>query len=370
MVALGFIAPLLILELAFRLLGPFIPGDYRLGTIMVPDQTYGHYHARSTSGWIRSAEFVTPFRFNRLGHRGADPPPDKAAGVGRILILGDSFAEAIQVHESMTAAAILERELSARPGSCQVMNSGVAGWGTGEQYVYLRTEGVALKPDLVLVMFYIGNDLGNNLRRDTGQAPQHRGPVFRASVQGELSERPFEPVPEIPAWLHVARTSRAFSYFETGVVAKLTEDEDDEFRAEAGKADVFVVRETQDRRQALRVTEVLLRRIRELAGGKAAVVAIPASYQVYPQEWRRVAPRRTGEDRWEPEIPNQRMAETTQRAGVPMLDLLDVMRRESVTDERLYFIENSHWTERGNAIAAREIVAFLRGRGLLPAGCS
>ena len=380
LVGAALLSPVVGLELVLRLLGPVFPGEYQLGVLMVPDPEYGHFNARGVDVWLRTSEFVTRVRTNRHGLRGPEIAAEKPPNVARILALGDSFIYARQVPEAETAVAQLERELGGPSGACQVLNAGVSGWGTGEEYVYLRQEGLALQPDVVLVFFYVGNDLGNNVRRPSGQAPQHRGPPFRLDADGRLVQLAWEPADPLPTAATLRQTSWAFSFLETGVLTKLEQDEDeddgdDRSRPEAGKLDLYAVKETSERRRAWQVTEALLAAIRDessAAGARMALVAVPASYQVYPREWARVAPRGRNAERWEPEVPNRQLGEVAERLGVPYLDLLPSFRSEAAaTDERLYFTINAHWTPLGNRLAAEQVGQFLGAhRELLPAGCT
>jgi hypothetical protein len=380
LIGAALLVPVLGLELVLRLFGPIFPGEYQLGVLMVPDPAYGHFNARGVDVWSRTSEFVTRVRTNRHGLRGPELASEKPPNVARVLALGDSFIYARQVPEAETAVALLEQELGGPGGTCQVLNAGVSGWGTGEEYVYLRQEGLALQPDVVLVFFYVGNDLGNNVRRQSGQAPQHRGPPFRLDADGRLLELPWERADPLPAAATLRQTSWAFSFLETGVLAKLeqAEDEDgggDRSRPEAGKLDLYAVKETSERRRAWQVTEALLAAIRDEssgAGAPMALVAVPASYQVYPREWARVAPRGRDAERWEPEVPNRQLGQIAERLGVPYLDLLPAFRSEAAaTDERLYFTINAHWTALGNRLAAEQVGRFLSAhRELLPAGCA
>ena len=42
-----------------------------------------------------------------------------------------------------------------------MLNSGVSGWGTDQQYLSFKSEGKRYSPDIVVVAFYLGNDPGN-----------------------------------------------------------------------------------------------------------------------------------------------------------------------------------------------------------------
>lgn len=63
---------------------------------------------------LRGTEFVTTVCYNSLGLRGPERPLEKPSGVRRVVVLGDSYAEAMEVEYDQTAAAVLERLLNAR----------------------------------------------------------------------------------------------------------------------------------------------------------------------------------------------------------------------------------------------------------------
>src|SRR4051794_5271240 len=96
LIAAGLVLPLLLLEMALQIAGPIFPGSYQLGTLMVPDPRYGHFHARDAAVWVKTPEYVAQVRTNHFGQRGPDVAADHPPGTGRILLLGDSFVEAKQ----------------------------------------------------------------------------------------------------------------------------------------------------------------------------------------------------------------------------------------------------------------------------------
>jgi hypothetical protein len=102
--------------------------------------------------------------------------PDKPAGIFRIAVLGDSYVEASHVDIADRVTERLERELNQRSvfgtSRVEVLNFGVAGYGTFNELQTLKHEAWNFQPDLVLVCFFSGNDLGNNCRelsQDSGR---------------------------------------------------------------------------------------------------------------------------------------------------------------------------------------------------------
>ncbi len=96
-------------------------------------------------------EFSVPVRVNALGQRGPERTAAKPPGVRRILVLGDSFAFGFGVREEDAFFSVLERLLSERGERVEVMSAAVPGWSVDNSFVYLRTEGFALAPDVVLL---------------------------------------------------------------------------------------------------------------------------------------------------------------------------------------------------------------------------
>ena len=88
----------------------------------------------------------------------------KTPGTYRVAILGDSFAEAFQVPLEQSISKRLEKELN----SClvgqkaEVINFSVGGYGTQQEILTYRLQVKQYNPDMVILLFYTGNDLYNN----------------------------------------------------------------------------------------------------------------------------------------------------------------------------------------------------------------
>jgi len=99
-------------------------------------------------------------RTNALGFRGPEVKKDKPAGTCRILVLGDSVAFGWGVNDEVTFLRRWEHELSLRPNGrrCEVVNTGHPMYDTTQEAALLRDEGMALHPDVVLLV-YVVNDI-------------------------------------------------------------------------------------------------------------------------------------------------------------------------------------------------------------------
>lgn len=100
--------------------------------------------------------YSVSYRFNDLGCRGDNRPIRREPHVRRILVLGDSYALGVGVHEPHTFAARLENALNAsRPvvdvTRYEVLNCSVDGYGTRQQRLFYDLFGVIYQPDVILV---------------------------------------------------------------------------------------------------------------------------------------------------------------------------------------------------------------------------
>src|SRR5438093_13114132 len=128
--------------------------------------------------------FDTPIQVNSVGFRDREHAIAKPSGVRRIVLLGDSFLEAIQVPFEQSVSSVLERRLNERSRTTEVINFGVSGLGTAREYLTLRECGLRYKPDLVL-LFFVGNDVSDNSKTLQGLPYV---PYPQVTTGGELAQ--------------------------------------------------------------------------------------------------------------------------------------------------------------------------------------
>jgi GDSL-like Lipase/Acylhydrolase family len=116
--------------------------------------------------WHTSVDGSWEFRTNARGFRDdKDYKYEKPAGQRRILVLGDSHTQGYEVRQSSTFAKVLERRLRHKGLDAQVLNTGISGFGTAEELMFLEHEGMKYHPDMVVVAFY-GNDFDDSVKSD------------------------------------------------------------------------------------------------------------------------------------------------------------------------------------------------------------
>lgn len=129
-------------------------------------EVLGYEHAPGvelTVPLAEHAEGVFRFRTNNLGlRRDTDSSFQKPPDLFRILLLGDSQTDGY-VDNAETFSALLESSLTSRLAvvgkRVEVLNAGVVGYSPAQEFLWYKLWGIRLNPDLVLVVFYVGNDI-------------------------------------------------------------------------------------------------------------------------------------------------------------------------------------------------------------------
>ena len=99
-------------------------------------------------------EYSNYIKFNSKGLRDYEYSYEKPKDVYRILVLGSSFTQAIQVPLDKTYENVLEKKLNSKlKGKYEVINGAVGGYGTAQELFFLRTEGLKYNPDIILLDF-------------------------------------------------------------------------------------------------------------------------------------------------------------------------------------------------------------------------
>ncbi len=122
------------------------------GMFWEPNRWVGWTHTPDARGWAQQClrgkiEWRVYTRINGHGLRDRDIPYERQRKF-RILVLGDSFTEGMQVEQDETFPKLLEQRLG---NGVEVLNAGVAAYGTDSELLFWEREGWKYRPDLVLL---------------------------------------------------------------------------------------------------------------------------------------------------------------------------------------------------------------------------
>jgi len=160
-VALGVVVGVLIAEVGIRFVAP-----QPLQHIQLDDQLYFVNRPFARFLYAKEDEYSVDVAYNAWGFRGPIPDPSPAPGVTRILLLGDSQTEGLQVRHAETYGAVLARDLERLlpDRRFEVVNLAVSAYGTHQEVLTLRRYGARVRPCWIVLGLYPGNDLSDNVR--------------------------------------------------------------------------------------------------------------------------------------------------------------------------------------------------------------
>jgi hypothetical protein len=412
---LSLAAALLLLEMLTRALGLAAPAEPTGNFWRTDPQTGWSLQPGAAGRWFNPPyEYDIDITINNQGLRDVERAGyDKPAGVYRILLLGDSYVEGLRVPLEQTFDKVLEAELNAgAPAGLryEVVNAGVSGWGTDQQLLWLRGEGVKYQPDLVLLAFFPGNDFQNisealevaNMGRvhkpffwrtgdglalryhpfDPASAPQPEAPAAPAQPANRAVER----LSGLRAWLaghstfyrfasvtlDEAAPGLALRLARWGLIDAPNATADARMGSEYVPVAYGIYRQPLEMEwtEAIGLAGDLVAALQveanELGSGLAMVI-LPAPEQVNPKRWQRIVhhhtPMQAG--RWDLEQPGRAAQQVAEQAGVPFLDLLPIFRQAAASSEPLHLRVDGHWTPAGERLAGEATADFLRAGGLL-----
>lgn len=319
-------------------------------------------------------EAVVRVKINHAGmHDDREYAVEKPADVYRVAVLGDSFAESMQVPLEQSFGRLLQQDLAAcRKTKVEVLNFGVQGYGTAQELLTWRLKASKYKPDDVVLLFYTGNDLYNNVRilnpTNADAAPYFvlvdgRPRLVASMATGSAARE---------AWASVVRVSK-LAQMLTDAYYKWNRQQvraqEDANRKQFGENYMDRLIYAEPRHDAMReawaVTEALLPIFRDevTASGARFHLAIASSgVQVHPDAEVRSGflQHIQGVDLFYAE---KRLASSASKAGIEVSVIGEEMLREN--SAKRYFhgfpgnLGKGHWNEHGHRFVGKLLASRL-----------
>lgn len=358
------IAGTALVEVGLRILGVSYPSFFDL------DLVRGNALHPNAEGWFRD-EGESYVRINSQGLNDREHAVQKPPGTFRIAVLGDSYAEAFQVPHEKAFWSVMERELSGCPAfkgrTVEVINFGISGHGTSQEYLTLTHDGWRYSPDLVMVAFYTANDVRNNSRalEKSDYRPYF---VFRGDrmVLDNSFRKLSDYAPDRIAWIRkrndIINSSRTIQLLRTaynrlrnwspGVAVAAG--------SEAGlNYDVYRPPINRTWQDAWRVTEEVLRRMHhdtDARGVELWLTTLTSGIQVHPDmALRRQVMARLGVDNLL--YPDKRLEGFAKRERIPEISLVGPFQKYVArTNEFLHGFDGrgmGHWNATGHRLGGQ-----------------
>ncbi len=313
--------------------------------------------------------------FNSLGFRDVEHTQRKPPGTRRIVLVGDSFSEAIQVNLEETFFRRLENRLN-QLGSTrwEILNCGVGDFGNAQALLALERFGLAFEPDFVLVQIFPLNDICNNTLQLAGLCKSEND-LYRPYLvpQGNrLVETRVAPIRD-----RLRRVFITFGLLERTwyQVQRRWEGSDADERhqrryQERGMPDdpllyAFVPEERliEPMRTGWLVSEQILLEIdRRLKNRNLPWMAVVAPFEAQVSlDWERFAAAHPGLG-MQRDVPEVRLRRLLEAAGTPCVTLLEEFSRHP----ELYFpTRGGHLNPAAHALTAEVLFDRMRAEGWL-----
>jgi len=305
-------------------------------------------------------EFRNPIVLNKLGFHDRDyaearPTPKTY----RVMVLGDSYVAAMEVENRQAFHKLLEARLNAEDplgrGSYEVIAFGQGNRAQEAELNWLRTYGPRYKPDLVLLVFFCGNDVMENSPVTYGKAT-----AFAGFYQKVIAPRKIA----LYNRLFVVRGSRLNGFVAERVATfyamRMYLFHRDVTREQLAGPDIEVYRtppapEWEDawRRTAALLGEVRQEAARQGAGYAMMVISGPQAVAEAGQE-RLKGSRDSGMDL---EQPDRWVAGWCSDNNVASLSLAKALREAD--PRRVFWRYDAHLTPFGHQVAADALYPFL-----------
>ncbi|MEE2657691.1 MAG: hypothetical protein VX733_04245 [Candidatus Latescibacterota bacterium] len=341
------------------------------------------------TGWLpRSGAWVSRLspsgvvfrlQINSTGQRGSEIPP-LTPSQRRVLFLGDSFTYGGAVPEDSTFVFQVGVHLRRAGRQVIAINGGVPGYSTYQELAYQRYVAGELRPDVVVLAFFNGNDIRDNMvhtRNGEILSPALVGD-FRATRKPAIRSLDLVPDPLSGADIPLASGMALSTIQRSSMLGRLL----------IGRLNLLLARQQADLRyldpkslyhyyeiglfqgrtdptfvEAKKLTLTCLRRLAQQVredNAELLVVAIPSRNQVDPKAWS----QNLGELGVELEAlgtlnmdaPGQVIRELCGSLGVPFVDLTQTFR-EHPDPASLFLV--THLSTMGHTFMAEHLGAFV-----------
>jgi hypothetical protein len=299
------------------------------------DLTYhwDQYHPRL--GWTNlpgyRSDAAVPFRvtINQQGLRASrEFAPESPPGALRIALFGDSATFGEEVDDDATLPHHLERFLD----GAEVLNFGVRGYGLGQMVLRLEEDGLALRPQHVVVVVLLPSDIARDALTDFS----HPKPAFR--VDGERLVIDNVPVPEASRQPWVMRRSFLAAWLwgrPSGDVPAAADDIDAQ----------------------LQTTHALVTRARELCARQGATLTVVRILTAGTIQRVQGAQRTQGG----PGLVRAlgRMDATLEAAAPGGFNAMPFLERALNAHGPAIVAPRGHWSDEGNCLLAKQVAGHL-----------
>jgi hypothetical protein len=315
-------------------------------------------------------EFSVEISRNSLGFHDIEHTWKKPEGTFRIVVLGDSFTEALQVPLEKTYPKIIEEELNKREGfPVEVISLGRSGAGTKKSLDILKEMGLRFQPDLVLMQFLSNDLIDNSPRLNREKKNQEERKKKYIPSLGEAYHRFLWVKPSRFNQLAALKLARIYQGLE---VAKFSDQ--DKYGFTHLSMLIFAEEYSDLWVKPWRTTQRYILQSEELSRdnlAKFVLISFPGMWRIgsLKEMNRRIktVSREALNYHWDFNKTDRILRDFCQKKGMAFLSLLPEFRESyRASHQRLHFAYDMHLNERGHRVAAAAILKYILEKKLIP----
>lgn len=296
---------------------------------------------------------------NSLGLRNREVAIPKPDGVVRILFVGDSFTAGWGVDEDEVYPRLAESFLRAKfpQEKIEVVNAGLPSTGPNYYYLYLKNEITRLDPDIVVVGFWMVNDIPDNVYFSEWLQTDADGLPTKINHKTQKTDFAGNFVPvDLPLKFTVPylRYLHLFAYVADRLFPYQSKFGNDAVISTRG---CLYKRTCHDLDEAKARTKKLfwgMKKITDEKGAKLLVALLPAEFQI-----DRAARLKYGitvpllpSDK---DYPYEDFGGYFSENGIDYLDMRPYFQNAKTEERQFYFETDNHWNSNGHKLAAEVI---------------
>jgi len=324
-------------------------------------------------------EYNVAVRVNNFGFRGKDITKDKAPGITRIMVMGDSFTFGVGAEENETIPFLIEKHLTDEGEKVEIINAGFGHYSPLLHYLKTRNEYPEFSPDIVLYFFDF-SDLADDWKFEQNLVYDKSGNVIRSDPAFVNGKRDW--------WITARLYSKLCVYINNKVVrlidkirilglknyikakmegkrakSLIVQKKTEEMARNPIKYDSYLMIRGRDKvpviKEHFKRTEKYLDLIRKELAGKGIsmiLVVYPYGIHVGPDHWNEgrgywgFERGRTYDDYYAFDM----LKDYAKKASIPYINVLPALLKNK--DKELYFDLDGHFTPEANRIVAEDIV--------------
>jgi hypothetical protein len=301
---------------------------------------------------------------NKNGHRDELVSIEKTDGALRIMVLGDSFTVGANVAQDNIYVEVLETLLNKNNITpVEVINTGVGGWQPFQYAQYYEHYGWKFSPDIILVGFFVGNDTYDQMTdvRQLWTAILGRRISRKAKLERFISLKVFmynhSNIARLILNKGAATRSRKLIREHCAVFSDLY------LNVQRNRMSNHLKRTITQEKLAQNSIEQI-QRIKKLAERDSiplVVVLIPDENQIN-RNLQQVLLTNKERSKFDFEMPQSMLKDMFADAAIPVIDLLPYFMEYP----RCMYMNDTHWTAEGHALAAEVIRENIIDENMLP----